>query len=830
MNFWKVNKMMIITINRKKAKIYSTTKDNHKSVMLYGNFSISYKNEQIQISNIKIKKSNKNQQIDDKELIKILKDNELYLASKHGGFKKFLKQNDINFSFKKVCHNCLERNMITPIIANSSYRYAKNILCQKCAVNELNSLAYTNDYGKNAVEHFTKILLDTKDLSFVTDLMFNKIDLLDHNYALYDKIDSNEPDFAKITIDEVDIPGVFKTILKRKIDYLLPVQILALNAGLLYDEDLLVVSQTASGKTLIAELAGITKALQNKKFVYLSPLVALANQKYRYFKESYSSLGLNVVIKVGKNKINAQDELKIIEKPVEDADIIVATYEGLDFILRSGSYDSLNDLGVVVIDEIHMLENYDRGSRLQGLINRLMTLYPQAQLIGLSATINNPDELAERFNMSLVEYDKRPVSLERHIMAVENNHQKLQIISQLCKNEFDKISSLGYRGQTIIFTDSRRKTNQIANGLKKHNVSAQSYHAGLTYQNKVDIELRYANQKISTVVTTAALAAGVDFPASLVIFDSLRMGKDWLTANEFHQMMGRAGRPSYHDIGKVYLFYGLGKYYKHSSEEEMAYSLLESTVSDIKVKYSTDDIYEQILADISSFTHIKRDILEKRYYTMDSELLFNQVTDELADMNMIIYDSVNDSFNITDYGRAVSKSFLKIREAELIKTNITGNLLDTVTNLEYLTNVYLSNNYLRLFKEYTYYVSARLFADSNKEMIFNPYFVYSLPNKEEKMLVRLILDFKGNCEDICCDCLEINISKYIIQRRIDSLTPLDISKEFREKYAIVIYSGDIYNYLDQVIRYLEAIERIALVFDVISVKNECRKLIRLIEG
>ncbi len=53
------------------------------------------------------------------------------------------------------------------------------------------------------------------------------------------------------------------------------------------------------------------------------------------------------------------------------------------------------------------------------------------------------------------------------------------------------------------------------------------------------------------VVTTAALAAGVDFPASQVIFETLAMGKDWLKVGEFQQMQGRAGRPDYHDLGKV---------------------------------------------------------------------------------------------------------------------------------------------------------------------------------------------------------------------------------------------------------------------------------------
>ncbi|WP_162685757.1 DUF5814 domain-containing protein [Methanosphaera sp. BMS] len=824
--------MLIIRINKnRKSKIYSPLMDNILSnLRVEITFSIYNNNNQIQITNIKQRISKKFHQISLEEFIKILKKEELYLTNKDEYFENFLKQHDIKYSFIKICKRCLKMGRIRPITDESSYKLGNNLICSYCAEDEVKYNVCEYHHSYSACKRFMDVLHNTKDLSKVYDLKYNGIDPLDKKITLYDTICSNETEFAKVSIDEVDIPNIFKTILKRRIEYLLPVQVLALNEGLLDNKNMLVVSQTASGKTLIAELAGITKALQNKKFIYLSPLVALANQKYRYFKDSYSSLGLNVVIKVGKNKINAPDELKIIEKPVHDADIIVATYEGLDFILRSGKYDSLNDLGVVVIDEIHMLDDSERGSRLNGLINRLMSLYPQSQLIGLSATINNPHELTQNFNMKLVEYDKRPVLLERHVIGTEDNRQKMDMIVKLCENEFNNISPLGYRGQSIIFTDSRRKTSQIANQLRKKNVNAHSYHAGLTYQKKVDIELQYANQEISTVVTTAALAAGVDFPASMVIFDSLRMGRDWLTANEFHQMTGRAGRPTYQDKGKAYIFFNDENYYRHTSEEEMAYKLLESSVSDIKVKYSTNDIYEQLLADISSYGDVKKNVLKKRYYKMDSELLFGDVVDKLLHLNMACYDSSNKIYSITPYGRAVSKSFLNLHEAELIRKNITSDLLDIVTNLEYLSNVYLTDSYIKVFRENIYYVSARLFADSTKELINTPYIIHGLPEKEKKMLVKLMMDFKGDCDDVYCDCLEKNISKYIIRRRIDSLTPSEISMEFRQKYSILIYSGDIYNYLDQVIRYLEAIERIANVFGMGNVMHKCKKLIRLIEG
>src|SRR5690606_7946270 len=114
------------------------------------------------------------------------------------------------------------------------------------------------------------------------------------------------------------------------------------------------------------------------------------------------------------------------------------------------------------------------------------------------------------------------------------------------------------------------------------------------------IEKAFASQKLAAIVTTAALAAGVDFPASQVIFETLLMGNRWLTANEFSQMLGRAGRPSYHDRGIVYVLAEAGMEFDGETEEVKALELLESGPDPVDVHYSEEDVLEHILADVSS--------------------------------------------------------------------------------------------------------------------------------------------------------------------------------------------------------------------------------------
>ncbi|MDY7081502.1 MAG: helicase-related protein, partial [Halobacteria archaeon] len=117
--------------------------------------------------------------------------------------------------------------------------------------------------------------------------------------------------------------------------------------------------------------------------------------------------------------------------------------------------------------------------------------------------------------------------------------EKPDIVDRLVKREFNRKSSKGYRGQTIVFTNSRRRCHELAGRIE---TSAAAYHAGLSHDERKGIERSFENGDIAAVVTTAALGAGVDFPASQVIFERMAMGIEWLSVQEFEQMLGRAGR------------------------------------------------------------------------------------------------------------------------------------------------------------------------------------------------------------------------------------------------------------------------------------------------
>ena len=603
--------------------------------------------------------------------INILRSQAVFLAEKDDKLEAFLKQNNIKVRFTNICQHCSFEGEVTIINSDFSYLYHDQLICKTCAENTIKRELQLRGYDKKVFRNFKRVLEKTGSLDDVLEMLSPRFDPLAHtDLTLFDRVKVHDDKIPKIAMKRLKIPEEFKqVILKEKNDYLLPVQYLAIREGLLKGENLLVVSATGSGKTLVGELAGIPKALNGKKFLFLTPLVALANQKYRDFKKRYEPLGLKVAIKVGMNRIKAKGELKLPNSNIQDADIVVGTYEGIDFMLRSGYSAALNDLGLVLIDEIHTISDEDRGLRLNGLIKRIEHIFPKTQVIGLSATIKNPQDLANDFNMKLVQYKERPVPLERHIVFVRGDVQRRIIMRKLIQREYYSTSSKGFKGQTLIFTNSRRKTHKIANFLSGKGINASAYHAGLSYFKKEKIEKDFSKGKIAAVVTTAALAAGVDFPASQVIFESLLMGNKWITPNEFSQMLGRAGRPTYHDRGVIYLVPEIGSEFDNESEEVVALDLLESDVEDIFVDYTEDGSLEQILADISSKSLRKVKDVEEFYQNIPVPMDIMTALDELEDKDAVSIHA-DDTIDTTRFGRAVAMSFLSVDDGVIIKDSI----------------------------------------------------------------------------------------------------------------------------------------------------------------
>jgi len=199
----------------------------------------------------------------------------------------------------------------------------------------------------------------------------------------------------------------YKILESEEINELRPCQNKAIKKGLLDGKSLLICTPTASGKTLVAELAAINNIAERKgKSIYIVPLKALATEKFKDFKRKYENLA-KIAMSIG--------DLDSTDHYLEKYDLIICTAEKLDSLIRH-KVNWLKDVKTVIIDEIHLLNDPSRGPTLEIIITILKKILKNIQLIGLSATIGNPKELAGWLNAELIEDTWRPVELKKGIM------------------------------------------------------------------------------------------------------------------------------------------------------------------------------------------------------------------------------------------------------------------------------------------------------------------------------------------------------------------------------------------------------------------------------
>ncbi|MBW2963784.1 DEAD/DEAH box helicase [Candidatus Woesearchaeota archaeon] len=204
---------------------------------------------------------------------------------------------------------------------------------------------------------------------------------------------------------EGKVPEKLFNILVKEIDDLRPCQQKAVKAGLLEGKNLLVCTPTASGKTLVAEIAAIKNILENKgKAVYIVPLKALAREKYKDFKQRYGHF-CRVALSIG--------DMDKSDSYLSDFDLIITTSEKLDSLIRHRA-PWVSKIGTVIVDEVHLLNDPGRGPTLEITLTILKKIL-KAQTIALSATIGNPKELAQWLEAKLIEDNWRPVELKKGI-------------------------------------------------------------------------------------------------------------------------------------------------------------------------------------------------------------------------------------------------------------------------------------------------------------------------------------------------------------------------------------------------------------------------------
>ena len=365
---------------------------------------------------------------------------------------------------------------------------------------------------------------------------------------------------------------------------------------------------TARGKSLVAYIGILRRLLIDEpgsKAVYIVPLKALASEKHEDLVALGGSVGLTVGLGIG----DASGEAK----KIDECDVLVCTSEKLDSLMRNRS-ELMANVSIVIADEFHLMNDKTRGPTLEINLTRLRYLRPKAQIIALSATVGNCEELATWLDANLVLSSWRPVALEYSTFHDLHLEPRLVQSAQMSTEaeilqpprDLDGPKShpswavvndaIDQDGQVLIFVGTRRSaqsealklSKRIEKRLKKDDPDrlkrlqdfasslegrsqtamaerlAESirggvafHHAGLTYGQRKAIEGAFKEGLLIGLTATPTLAAGVNLPARRVLVRDLKRWDDGMSrplpVMEVRQMLGRAGRPKYDSFGEAWV-------------------------------------------------------------------------------------------------------------------------------------------------------------------------------------------------------------------------------------------------------------------------------------
>ncbi|WP_247003074.1 DEAD/DEAH box helicase [Halosolutus gelatinilyticus] len=360
----------------------------------------------------------------------------------------------------------------------------------------------------------------------------------------------------------------------------------ALPALLEREENVVASAPTASGKTALAELA-ICKALADGgTALFIAPLRALTNEKEDDW-DRFEDLDYSVYVVTGERDLNP--------RRARHADILVMTPEKLDSATRkhdSRRYDFVTDVDVCVIDEVHLLDADRRGSVLEVTISRLRRLC-DPRIVALSATMPNVDDVAAWLDApaeTTFEFGEeyRPVDLNAGVKTYTHGENSFADKYRRLYRALDLAEPhLRDDGQALVFVSSRQDTVQAAKKARDeiaerdlqigprgdYDFHAESkealendtlrksvldgvafHHAGLSKNDRDLVEEWFKEGRIELLFSTSTLAWGVNLPARCVIIRDTKLhdpleGEVDMSPLDVLQMLGRAGRPGYDDVG-----------------------------------------------------------------------------------------------------------------------------------------------------------------------------------------------------------------------------------------------------------------------------------------
>ena len=508
---------------------------------------------------------------------------------------------------------------------------------------------------------------------------------------------------------------------------LYPPQEEAIKEGVLDGDNMLITTPTASGKTLIALLASSIHLKNKRKIVYITPLKALANEKYEEFK---------ILERYNARVMLSTSDLDSSSNYLRNADVIILTNEKLDSLMRH-EVEWLDEVGLFVGDEVHLVGDRYRGATLEIILSKILTYY-NAQLLALSATVSNAEELAEWLRCKLIKMDWRPVRLREGVFShgeiIFSDGDKKSIKQSRLGASIDlALDCINDAGQALIFTETRKravslalkasdivskflsnkekmKARAIAKAVSESDDTELSrdlafvvsngvafHHAGLNMTCRKIVEHYYREGLIKLITATPTLASGVNLPARRVIISSIRRfdienGMQEISVMDYKQMCGRAGRPKYDEYGEAIIVASNPEFiidtYINAEPEPIRSALMNDgsiKMHLLGIVASLPGIDENELLELFSNTFMARFYRKNTIKRKLGRVLDYLLTNDL----IIVKDNNTRRFMASDLGRLASMLYIHPESAILFRDAIlTAKRITPIGLLHVITQSY----------------------------------------------------------------------------------------------------------------------------------------------
>ncbi|XP_045675927.1 helicase POLQ-like isoform X2 [Phyllostomus hastatus] len=495
---------------------------------------------------------------------------------------------------------------------------------------------------------------------------------------------------------------------------------------------------TSGGKTLVAEILMLQELLCRRKDVLMIlPYVAIVQEKI----SALSSFGIELGFFV-EEYAGSKGKFPPIKRR-EKKSLYIATIEKghglINSLIETGR---INSLGLVVVDELHMIAEGSRGAVLEMTLAKIIYTSKTTQIIGMSATLSNVEDLQEFLQAEYYTSQFRPYSdtLKKmdpdHLVALVTEVIPNYSCLVFCptKKNCENVAEMICKFLSKEYLKHREKEKQemiknlknISNGnlcpvLKRTIPLGVAYHhSGLTSDERKLLEEAYSTGVLCLLTCTSTLAAGVNLPARRVILRAPYVAKEFLKRNQYKQMIGRAGRAGIDSVGESILILQekdkqqvlelisrpLENCYSHLVQEfTKGIQTLFLSLIGLKIATNLGDIYHFMSG---TFFGVQQKFLlkEKSLWEITVESLRYLTEKGLLQKNTIFTEKGHTqkdaiykpeewfqfSFHITKLGQASFKGTIDLAYCDILyrdlKKGLEGLVLESLLHLVYLTTPY----------------------------------------------------------------------------------------------------------------------------------------------